>query len=449
MSMSMRRLLSSLVPLCIILLAVPKEVTALSSTSSSVPKSSHVQSISLSHNQQGLADAGKFPRTWVPLASIYELDPDRPTALEFLGQRYVAYRSNTADSSNSSAGTPVPVPVLLNEVTKNWVVMDDACPHRLAPLSEGRVDRATNTLECSYHGWAFDSNGDCQRIPQAEASVAAAALKSAKCAVQSYPVQIVKNILWVWPWADDCLSVLSQAQAQAHPAAMVAGVLEESTTYTRDLAYGWDTLLENLVDPAHVPWAHHGLQGTRQDAVPINMTTPVSMKNPEHGFEFGFADVTGGKRRSGTGVFRAPFTLQYNAVFDLTEQQKVNGDKPSFFNLTALCIPTKPGWSRTIVFGAPPASKENKDIIDRKVEATVSSGVAVQTKKKKAGTPLFVKIIRMLPVWMLHQLSNRFLDSDLAFLHYQEQERNKRGVDLDGYFMPAQVRSVVMLLVVV
>ena len=35
---------------------------------------------------------------------------------------------------------------------------------------------------------------------------------------------------------------------------------------------------------------------------------------------------------------------------------------------------------------------------------------------------------------MLHQLSNRFLDSDLAFLHYQERERPDKG---DGYFMPA------------
>ena len=27
----------------------------------------------------------------------------------------------------------------------------------------------------------------------------------------------------------------------------------------------------------------------------------------------------------------------------------------------------------------------------------------------------------LLPVWLIHLGSNRFLDSDLAFLHYQEQ----------------------------
>lgn len=40
-----------------------------------------------------------------------------------------------------------------------WHAMDDACAHRIAPLSEGRVDRDTNTLECDYHGWAFDGAG--------------------------------------------------------------------------------------------------------------------------------------------------------------------------------------------------------------------------------------------------------------------------------------------------
>ena len=42
-----------------------------------------------------------------------------------------------------------------------------------------------------------------------------------------------------------------------------------TATYTRDLPYSWDTLLENIVDPAHIPFAHHGLQGKRDDAIAI------------------------------------------------------------------------------------------------------------------------------------------------------------------------------------
>jgi phenylpropionate dioxygenase-like ring-hydroxylating dioxygenase large terminal subunit len=62
------------------------------------------------------------------------------------------------------------------------------------------------------------------------------------------------------------------------------------STYTRDLPYGWDSLVENLIDPSHVPFAHHGLQGKRDDAIPINMTVPDSLG--EQGFRFEWQDRT-------------------------------------------------------------------------------------------------------------------------------------------------------------
>lgn len=40
---------------------------------------------------------------------------------------------------------------------------------RLAPLSEGRIE-ADGTLQCSYHGWRFDSSGRCTDIPQVRRS---------------------------------------------------------------------------------------------------------------------------------------------------------------------------------------------------------------------------------------------------------------------------------------
>jgi phenylpropionate dioxygenase-like ring-hydroxylating dioxygenase large terminal subunit len=46
--------------------------------------------------------------------------------------------------------------------------MLDECPHRLAPLSQGRVDRTTNCIECPCHGWQFHANGTLVNIPQLE-----------------------------------------------------------------------------------------------------------------------------------------------------------------------------------------------------------------------------------------------------------------------------------------
>ena len=53
---------------------------------------------------------------------------------------------------------------------------------------------------------------------------------------------------------------------------------------------------------------------------------------------------------------------------------------------------------------------------------------------------LFKKIFALLPVWLVHLGSNKFLDSDLAFLHFQEQNVRQRGATaklVSVYFMPA------------
>ena len=68
-------------------------------------------------NQDALEELyPNYPRTWVPLGSTLELDPNRPTPVVFLDQSYVTYQ--------------------INNETNGWVVLDNVCPHRLAPLSE-------------------------------------------------------------------------------------------------------------------------------------------------------------------------------------------------------------------------------------------------------------------------------------------------------------------------
>eukprot|EP00980_Cylindrotheca_fusiformis_P002462 scaffold584_cov132-Cylindrotheca_fusiformis.AAC.15 len=333
-----------------------------------------------------------FPRTWVPIASTYELDPDRPTPVEFLGQKYAAYQDN--------AGT--------------WVVVDDVCPHRLAPLSEGRVDRASGNLQCSYHGWEFNSTGNCVRVPQLTAEAESVAISSKRSCATTYPTQVEKNILWIWPWEEDVLSVIGRPGA--HPEEMMKGFPDDPPTYTRDLPYGWATLVENLIDPSHVPFAHHGLQGKRTDAIPINMTIPN--EKGEEGFSFEWEDRTMGMMRKGNGGFRAPFIVHYNGIF------RTEARRP--FRLSAICIPTKPGWSRGIILTWRTNSTADTDNGEEEGN--------VEVKKKRKKNSLMAKVFASLPMWLIHQLSNRFLDSDLAFLHFQEQARERRP----DYYMPAQ-----------
>jgi len=411
--------------------------------------------IPLSPNQVALGRVQQFPRTWVPLASAFELDPDRPTPIKFMGQRYVAYRSSS--SSNDADG----------QVGERWVVTDDACPHRLAPLSEGRIDRNSNVLECAYHGWKFSDDGYCQRIPQMTPEAQTAAFRNPKCHLKSYPTVLEKNVVWAWLWPDDPFGTTAgagdadnadqqqQQRLSGFPEYMAAGVLDNSSTYTRDLPYGWDTLMENIVDPAHVPFAHHGMQGKRTDAIPINMTFPLTVDR--QGFRFEFDDRTMGMVRRGSGVFRAPYVIQYEGGFE----PKPGADPdapPPVFNLTTILIPTEPGWSRIIIFSGQTRRQDEKD----KEKSTSSASPTKEERrekkkrKKRRKKSLLQRVFGVTPVWALHQLSNRFLDSDLAFLHFQEQERQRRrqsgmnmaagltrsrpngGASSAPYFMPAQ-----------
>lgn len=346
----------------------------------------------------------RFPRSWVPIASEFELDPERPTPALFLGRNYVVWQDNDGE----------------------WRVMPDACPHRLAPLSEGRIDRTANRIECAYHGWAFDAQGKCKMIPQMEGTSLRNALASPRSCIDSLPVAVHKSIIFAWPWG----GVPTLGTGEGTPEAMLAGVADSASTYTRDLPYGWDSLVENIIDPGHVPWAHHGLQGKREDALPINMTM-LSGADDQSGFSFEFQDRTMGKRRSGMGQFRAPYVVSYDAEFET-----LPGKPPSRpFKLTVVCIPTQPGWSRAIIFGFTGGDKKPKRRVAPLPPPATAKVEAEQQKRKT----LISRVFGLFPVWFIHTLSSRFLDSDLAFLHYQEKELGRRQPKAvaQAYFMPA------------
>jgi nitrite reductase/ring-hydroxylating ferredoxin subunit len=82
---------------------------------------------------------------WYPLMPVCDLDKRVPHAKKVLGLDVVVWWDR-------------------NE--SEWKVFDDTCPHRLAPLSEGRIDQ-WGRLQCVYHGWCFNGSGDCKLIPQA------------------------------------------------------------------------------------------------------------------------------------------------------------------------------------------------------------------------------------------------------------------------------------------
>ncbi|CAA6659074.1 unnamed protein product [Spirodela intermedia] len=127
-------------------------------------------------------------------------------------------------------------------------------PHRLAPLSEGRIDQ-WGRLQCVYHGWCFDGNGSCKYIPQAPADGPPLHTFKKACATP-YPSCEQNKILWFWPNSDPQFKdILTQKRPPYVPE--LDDPSYSCTMGMRDLPYGYEVLVENLMDPAHVPYAHY------------------------------------------------------------------------------------------------------------------------------------------------------------------------------------------------
>jgi vanillate O-demethylase monooxygenase subunit len=78
---------------------------------------------------------------WYVACDKEDIVADKPLALKIAGENIVFYRDSKGQI----------------------VAMADLCPHRLAPLSLGRVEG--DEIRCMYHGITFDSDGKCTHVP--------------------------------------------------------------------------------------------------------------------------------------------------------------------------------------------------------------------------------------------------------------------------------------------
>lgn len=85
-------------------------------------------------------------------------------------------------------------PVLIGrDATGAPFALRDLCPHRGMRLSAGNFDG--REVECCYHGWRFDTGGQCTAIP---ALVPGQTFAPSRVHVRSYPVREVQGNIWVF-----------------------------------------------------------------------------------------------------------------------------------------------------------------------------------------------------------------------------------------------------------
>jgi phenylpropionate dioxygenase-like ring-hydroxylating dioxygenase large terminal subunit len=127
---------------------------------------------------------------------------------------------------------------------EGYVMMEDRCAHRFAPLSLGR--REGDRIVCGYHGLTYDRTGTCVRNPFSKQIP-----ERAKVAV--VPVSAKYGILWFWP-GDASLAELGK----------ISDFSFLSPTARRSrlvVAANYQLITDNLMDLSHIEFVHTGTFG--------------------------------------------------------------------------------------------------------------------------------------------------------------------------------------------
>ena len=168
-------------------------------------------------------------RYWFPIAASGNVKPGSTRIVRLLGENLVLFRT----LGNGALG-----------------LLDEHCPHRGTSLQCSLVDH--EGIICPYHGWKFNTSGDCLEIPSEPNNPHL--LKKAR--TLSYPVEELGGLIFAY---------LGPSPAPLLP----RYDLFLSDNVVRDIGYAiipcnWLQIMENSVDPMHVEWLHgHHLAGVR------------------------------------------------------------------------------------------------------------------------------------------------------------------------------------------
>lgn len=314
-----------------------------------------------------------WQEAWYPVYYIQDLDSSKPTRFTLLNRDLVLWWDKAANS---------------------WIAFEDRCPHRLAPLSEGRINEA-GLLECPYHGWTFAGTGRCQSIPQQRED--GQAHQSQRACVASLPTTVKQGLLFVYAGKPE--------NAPKVKVPIVEPLAENSQEWVcidtfRDLPYDALTLLENVLDSSHLPFTHHRSVGNRANAAPVDLEI---VESGRQGFQGKWEE---GPRRGTLGSQQTTFIAPGLMWHDLTSKQF--------------------GRTLTVVYATP----------IRQGECRLFARFPFKFSSKLPG--LFIKLT---PRWFSHIGQNSVLEDDQIFLHYQERYLEQLGGSANfakAFYLPTQ-----------
>lgn len=177
---------------------------------------------------------------WYMVTDVEDVTGAAPVAVKVAGEDIVLYR----DTAN------------------RIIAMADVCPHRMAPLSLGRIEG--DDIRCMYHGITFGSDGQCKSVPGQDMVPKTFCVK--KYAIYEGPA-------WIWVWIGD--------QSQADEALIPDQHFHDPKFFnvrkgSVEFNASYELFNDNTCDLSHVSFVHEstfGATGNDEWAVRQPVTT--------------------------------------------------------------------------------------------------------------------------------------------------------------------------------
>jgi phthalate 4,5-dioxygenase oxygenase subunit len=166
-----------------------------------------------------------FRRYWIPVMLVSELaEPDgAPVRVSLLSEKLLAFRD-----TQGRVG-----------------LMDEFCAHRRVSLWFGRNEE--NGLRCPYHGWKYDTNGQCVDVPSEPKENGFCN----KIKLKSYPCVELGGVIWTYMGPPEAKPELPAFEWVDLPAShcFISRRSQESN---------YLQALEGGIDSSHVSFLHSG-----------------------------------------------------------------------------------------------------------------------------------------------------------------------------------------------
>ena len=162
-----------------------------------------------------------YPKNVWYVAALPGEVTEKPMSRHILGQKLVFFRT----------------------LSGRVAALEDRCPHRLLPLSMGRV--VGENIQCGYHGAEFSCDGKCVLVPgQAETPE--------KSSIRSYPIQELYGLVWIWMGDPELASTKEPCD--------IYSFIDEGAWGTADgyihIACDYQLINDNLADTTHTQFVH-------------------------------------------------------------------------------------------------------------------------------------------------------------------------------------------------